>query len=71
MSEEKENAMRFQIMCKRDGEADFQDLFDADAIGDAQQIAIRMAMNPCCTVYVYDVKLQERVLDFDDEKHRR
>lgn len=62
--------MRFQIMCRFDGQAEFQDLFDADAIEDARQIAIRAAMRPGCTVYVYDVKLEERVLDFDAPKHR-
>ena len=63
--------MRFQIMCKRDDQSEFLDLFDTDAIDDARQVAIRAAMKPGYTVYVYDVTLQERVLDFDDEKHRR
>jgi hypothetical protein len=62
--------MRFAIMCRFDGQEDFTDLFDADAIEDARQIAIRAAMRPGCTVYVYDGKLRERVMDFDDEKHR-
>ena len=62
--------MRFQIMCRWDGQEEFQDMFDADTIGDAREIAIRSAMRPGCTVYVYDVKLGERVLDFDAEKHR-
>ena len=58
-------------MGKQDDESEFQTLFDADSIVDAQQIAIRIAMKPFYTVYVYDTKLQERVRDFDDEKHRR
>jgi hypothetical protein len=58
-------------MCKRDDEAEFQDLFDADNIDDAQQIAIRACMRPGYTVYVYDVKLQERVMNFDDAKYRQ
>ena len=57
-------------MCRWDGEAEFQDLFDADTIDDAREIAVRTAMRPGCTVYVYDGALGERVLDFDAPKHR-
>lgn len=62
--------MRFQILCRRDGEEDFRPLFDADTVEDARQIAIRTAMWPGCTVCVQDTVLDERVRDFDDEKYR-
>lgn len=63
--------MRFQIMCRQDGETEYRDFFDADTIDDAREVAIRAAMRPGFTVYVYDVKLQERVMDFENEKYRR
>lgn len=63
--------MRFQIMCKAENELDFAPLFTVEYIDDAKAIAIRAAMRPGYTVYVYDTKLQERVLDFDDVKHYR
>jgi hypothetical protein len=61
--------MRFQIMCKHDSETEFTSMFEVDGIEDAKQIAIRAAMRPCYTVYVYDAKLGERVTDFDAEKY--
>jgi|GEM_PF-4052985 len=63
--------MRFQIMCRMDGQEDFADLFDTDTIEDARQVAIRAAMRPGFTVFVYDVRLGERVMDFDDPRHAR
>ena len=58
-------------MCRRDDQTEFQDLFDADTIDDAREIAMRACMKPGYTVYVYDEKRQERVMDFDDEKYRQ
>ena len=66
-----DSGARFWVMGRMDGEEEFRELFPADDIEDARQIAIRCAMRPGYTICVYDNRLQERVKDFNDERYAR
>jgi hypothetical protein len=57
-------------MCKQGPETEFHKRFEANNIDDAKGIAVRVVMWPETTVYVFDTKLQQRVMDFDDERYR-
>ena len=64
--------MRFQVMWRRDlPGTEFTPFFETNDIDEAKNFAMRLAYEEVNVVYVYDSKLEVRVLDFDNPIHRQ
>ena len=64
--------MRFYVMWRRDlPGSEFTPFYETDDIYEAKEFAMRLAYEEVNIVYVYDTKLEVRVLDFDNPIHRQ
>lgn len=64
--------MRFQIMCddQTPGRPGFRQFFETNDIQEAKEFAMRLAFFERNTVYVFDSRENQRVMDFDDPRYR-